>query len=126
MTRWSHSLTAADYVAGLTAIAPRVTPVQRRLLTEQYYAPGRQVTAPQLARLAEVAGGYSVINAHYGRLGRLFCNQTGERPDVRQSGPNRGKERLWATWSAGWSGPEGFVWQMLPEVADALEQLGWV
>ncbi|MCZ2341892.1 MAG: HNH endonuclease [Bacteroidales bacterium] len=126
MTRWSRLLTAADYVAGLTAITSRVTVVQRRLLTEQYYAPGRQVTVPQLARLAKVEGGYSVVNAHYGRLGRLFCDQTGERPDVRQSGPNRGKERLWATWSVGWSGPDGFVWQMLPQVAEALEQLGWV
>jgi len=126
MTKWSRSLTVADYVAGLTAIAPRVTAVQRRLLAVQYHAPGRQVTAPQLAQLAEVEGGYSVVNAHYGRLGRMFCDNTGERPDVRQSSPNRGKERLWATWSEGWSGPDGFVWQMLPQVAEALEQLGWV
>jgi hypothetical protein len=126
MTRWSRSLTVNDYITGLTAIASKVTNAQRRLLFEQYHAPGRQVTASQLAQLAEVAGGYSVVNAVYGRLGRLFCNHTGERPDVRESGPNRGKERLWAVWSTGWNGPDGFVWQMLPEVAKALEHLGWI
>lgn len=126
MTRWSRSLTTAEYAAGLTAIAPRMSAVQRRLLVEQYHAPGRQVTAPHLAQLAEVEGGYSVVNALYGRLGRLFCTHTSERPDVRQRGPNKGKERLWATWSTGWREPNGFVWQMLPQVAEALEQLGWV
>jgi putative restriction endonuclease len=29
-------------------------------------------------------------------------------------------------WSQGWSTPNGFVWEMLPQVAEALELLGWV
>jgi len=56
----------------------------------------------------------------------MFCTDTGEKPDVRQRGPNQGKERLWSVWSTGWPGEEGFVWQMLPAVAEALEILGWV
>ncbi len=79
-----------------------------------------------LARLAEVKGGYPRVNAEYGRLGRMLCVYTRKEPDVRQKGPNRGKERLWAVWSNGWRTDEGFVWQMLPSVAEALEELGWV
>jgi putative restriction endonuclease len=37
-----------------------------------------------------------------------------------------GEYRWWSLWSTGWSTPEGFVWQMLPQVAEALERLSWV
>lgn len=123
-TRWSRSLTTAEYVAGLAAIDPHMTPLQRRLLVAQYHAPDRQVTSPQLAQLVGIKS--QTVNLEYGNLGRLFCDQTGELPDVRTSGRDIGKDRLWTTWSVGWQSADGFVWQMLPQVAVALEQLGWV
>lgn len=126
VTRWSIHLSSDEYAGGLGGIGDEISPKQRRLLVEQYSAPNRQVTAPQLALLAEVNGGYSVVNSLYGRMGRTFCNHTGHKPDVREGGSNRGKERLWATWSSGWQGDNGWIWKMLPEVAEALEQLGWV
>jgi putative restriction endonuclease len=96
--------------------------LQRRLLTTQYRAPHRSVTATQLAELAGVEGGYPTVNIQYGRLGHMFCEETGFRPDKRRLGTYR----WWAVWSRGYSTPQGFVWEMLPEVAEALELLGWL
>ena len=73
---WCDSLTTRDYVDGLSAMSDRATPGQRsrlhQLLPAQYFAPGRTVTAGQLARLAEIPGGMPTVNLMYGRLGRLF------------------------------------------------------
>jgi 5-methylcytosine-specific restriction protein A len=120
--RWSQTLSVEDYVSGLSAIGARVSPLQRKLLIAQYNASDRAVTAPELARAAEIAGGYPVVNAHYGRLGRIFCEHSGLVPDRTR----RGNTRLWAVWSRGFRTPRGIVWQMLPAVARALEELGWV
>ena len=111
-----------DYVAGLTALGTRVTDLQRRLLVAQYEAPHRTVTSPQLAELADVAGGRPAVNAQYGRLGHLFCDVTGFQPDLRPDDTHR----WWSVWSVGYSRSTGFHWEMHPEVATALEQLGWV
>ena len=121
IVQWSRRPTTADYVAGLTAIAPRMNDLQRRILAAQYNAPKRTAYATQLARLADVQGGYPTVNAQYGRLGHMFCDATGHEPDVRENGTRR----WWAVWSLGHSSPKGFIWEMLPEVAQALEQLGW-
>lgn len=112
----------ASYVAGLTAIRPQMNDTQLRLLVEQYHAPRRTVTATQLAKLAEVRGGHPAVNVQYGRLGHMFANEIDFDPDIR---PN-GTARWWAMWSLGYSTTEGFLWEMLPEVAEALETLGWV
>jgi hypothetical protein len=122
MKEWSQKLSTKDYVRGLSAIAPRVSPLQRRLLVAQYNAPGRRLTASELAIAADVAGGYPTVNAQYGRLGRLSCDYIGQVPDKRR----RGNDRLWVGWSRGVKTGQGFVWQMLPSVARALEELGWV
>jgi len=110
------------YVRGLAIIQPNMNDVQVGCLLAQYAAPKRTVTVPQLASLANVRGGYPTVNAQYGRLGRMLCEATGIEPDMRESGV----PRWWAMWSQGWEGESGFRWQMLPEVAEALEALGWV
>lgn len=121
-----HRLTdvpsAADYARGLSALRSRMHADQIHLLQTHYGAPGRTVTATRLARLAGIGGGHPVVNAHYGRLGRWFCEATGFDPEVRPDGTFR----WWAMWSQGWSTSEGFVWDMLPQVAEALELLAWV
>lgn len=122
VVKWSQELTAHDYAVGLSKITPRITVLQRRLLVEQYWAAGRRVTATELAFLANVEGGHPIVNSQYGRLGRLFCKSTGHPPDKRENGT----DRLWSVWSTGTDTSDGFVWEMLPAVATALEMLEWV
>lgn len=122
LREWSLKLTAQQYVAGLTAIQSTISDLQKRLLIAQYHAPNRTVLATELAHMANVAGGHPIVNAQYGRLGRLFVDATGHQPDHRTDGSNR----WWAVWSRGYRTRKGFLWQMLPAVAAALENLGWV
>src|SRR5690606_36218269 len=96
-----------EYVAGFSKID--VSPVQLSILRAQYGAPERTVTATELAEATGV-GGHPVINAQYGRLGRLLCKAMGFEPIQREVGTFR----WWAVLSAGWSLGRGrFVWQML-------------
>ena len=111
-----------EYVRGLNAIAPRISPFQRRMLIAQYHIPYRTVTATQLAELTDVSDWRSV-NLHYGRLGRMFCKELGIELD------SWGGREWWSVWSFGYRGvgdSKSFAWEMLPEVAEALEILGWV
>lgn len=52
----------------------------------------------------------------------MFCDATGHESNEWEGGGYR----WWAVWSLGYSTRNGFVWEMLPEVAEALERLGWV
>lgn len=113
---------ASFYANGLVALSERISPLRKNLLISQYYAPACRVTSPQLAALASVNGGYSVVNAQYGGVGRVFCEATGFDPQLRPDGT----PRWWAVWSKGYSHPDGFIWQMHDEVAQALEALEWV
>lgn len=117
-----HVPDAAYYANGLTALSDRITDLRRRIITSHYFAPNRSATAPQLAALASVSGGYPIVNAQYGGLGRAFCESTGFDPEIR---PN-GTPRWWGVWSKGYDHPDGFIWQMHDAVATALELIGWV
>lgn len=112
--------TVAEYVRGLSSL--QIHEDQLRLFQIHYGIPGRRATATKLALLAGITGGHPIVNAHYGRLGHQFCNHTGFTPRFR----GNGTARWWTVWSQGWSTSEGFVWEMLPQVAEALELLGWV
>lgn len=112
----------SGYVTGLTAIRDKVSDSQIRLLLVQYAAEERSVTASRLADLAGIKGGHSVVNLLYGRLGHTFCDELGIEPELRPDFTHR----WWSVWSKGWDTDGGFVWQMLPQVAEALEHLGWV
>ncbi|MDD1415338.1 hypothetical protein MEN41_12065 [Dolichospermum sp. ST_con] len=112
----------ADYVAGLTAIQLRISDTQLRLLKAQYHAPDRKVTATRLSELTGIKGGYRGVNPLYGGLGRLFCDATGF--DASKHIDN--KNRWWSIWSIGHAIRNNFIWEMHPEVAEALELLGWV
>jgi 5-methylcytosine-specific restriction protein A len=113
---------APEYVRALTTLGERVTDEDRTLFRVHYHAPDRTATSPQLANWAGIAGGWTVVNSRYGRLGHALCDEFGIEPDLRPDDTYR----WWSVWSRGWTTPGGFVWQMLPQVADALEQLGWV
>jgi predicted HNH restriction endonuclease len=118
----SNQPSTEEYVHGLKAIEADMNDIQRRILRAHYEAPLRSVTSPELAARAEVPGGHSIVNAHYGRLGHMFCDATGLVPDLRPDD----SARYWAVWSKGIRRPEGFTWIMHNEVAEALEMLGWV
>lgn len=113
---------AAEYAKGLDAIRARLSEKQLRLLVSQYYSNGRRVTAGELAQLAGISGGYSTVNLLYGRMGRLFCEEFGIYPEMRPDATHR----WWSVWSKGWRSQKGFIWEMRPQVAKALELLGWV
>lgn len=118
--KMSRVPTATEYVAGFSKI--NISPIQLLILRAQYAAPEHTATASELAEAAGISG-HPVVNVQYGRLGRILCNAMGFEPSKREIGTFR----WWAVLSSGWSLGRGrFVWQMLPEVAEALEYLGWV
>lgn len=114
----------SEYIAGLTTIQPRMSNLQLRLLQEQYRAPNHTVTATQLAELLGIEGGRGAVNLMYGRLGRLFCEAIDFEPNQRDVGTYK----WWSVWSSGYEErkPYRFLWQMHPEVVQALEHLGWI
>lgn len=118
---WSVSLTAADYVHGLMAIKEQMTENQRRLLWAHYNSVNRTNYAKRLAELAGITSGHGSVNLEYWRLAERFCKATNQKPDIR---PN-GKPRWWSIWSQGYKTKYGYMWQMLPQVAEAIEVLGW-
>jgi 5-methylcytosine-specific restriction protein A len=119
--RMQNAPAAGEYVRALTALDARVTDEHRSLFRVHYHAPDRAATAKQIAEWAGVAH-WGTVNLRYARLGREVCDQLGIKPQLR---PNN-TYRWWSVWSRGWNTPGGFVWQMLPQVATALERLGWV
>lgn len=113
--------TVAGYVRALSALGKRVTDEHRSLFRVHYHAPDRTATTKQIASWAGVAS-WGVVNLRYAKLGHAVCDELGIRPQLRPDDTHR----WWSVWSRGWNTPGGFVWQMLPVVAAALEQLGWV
>ena len=117
-----HNTPTVDgYVRALTALNKRVTEKHRSLFRVHYHAPDRIGTAKQLASWAGVRH-WVVVNSRYARLGHAVCDELDIKPQLRSDNTYR----WWSVWSRGWDTPGGFVWQMLPVVAAAFEQLGWV
>jgi putative restriction endonuclease len=111
-----------EYVRALRALGDRVTEEHRSLFRVHYEAPDRTATAKQLAKWARISGGWTIVNARYGKLGHALCDELNIKPQLRPDDTHR----WWSVWSRGWTTKQGFVWQMLPNVAKALEQLRWV
>lgn len=111
------------YIAGLKAIRPRMRPEHFRVFQAQYDAPRHTATATDIARAAGITGGHGVVNGLYGGLGHKFCDATGFIPELRPDD----SARWWAVWSIGHSTKnQGFLWEMRPQVIEALQSLGWV
>ncbi|HWQ28265.1 MAG TPA: HNH endonuclease [Dehalococcoidia bacterium] len=104
-----------QYAAALRAVP--VTENQRRILEVHYHAPRQTVTAKQLAHALGWRH-YASVNAQYGRLGRLVAERFGRRP--RTIGGRLGTLVEFDHREGEWH------WTMLPALAEALEQLGWV
>lgn len=86
-----------------------------QMMRIHYYAPERTITATQLAR-AVGFNGYPVANSQYGRLGRLVGEQLDYNPMQERLGTLITFDKRWGEWH----------WIMRPQVAQALESLGWV
>ncbi len=107
------ALTAADYVAALQAI--QLHQRDREMLITNYHAPGRTITAKQMAR-ALGFGSYGAANLHYGGLAKRVGDEVGIHPAHAE---------LWILTTMSW--PDGECeWTLRPPVVAALESLGWV
>jgi 5-methylcytosine-specific restriction protein A len=113
--------TASDYVRAFERLSGRMKPTHRQLLSAQYGAYGREASTRSLAD-AVCDGKIGTANLFYGGLAKRLCEQLKVEPSRRRDG----SPRWWNVLSRGWEGPGGFVWKMRPEVAEALEILGWV
>jgi putative restriction endonuclease len=85
------------------------------MLRVHYHAPERTITARKLAELVGY-NSYSVVNAQYGRLARLVGEQLDYSPEPERLGTLVRFDKRHDEWH----------WLMRPEVAEALERLGWV
>jgi 5-methylcytosine-specific restriction enzyme A len=111
---------APEYGKALQVLEPKLSSSQRAILLSQYRAPQHTTSASDLAEIIGAAG-HSVVNAQYGRMGRMFCNVLGYDPDTRRSGARR----WWTVLSIGYQTSAGFLWQLHPQVVQAIELVGW-
>lgn len=102
------------YVAAFRQVR-NVSDSQFQMLRLHYHAQTRTITASQMAH-AIGYDHYSIANSQYGRLGRLVGDQLGYNPMKERLGSLVTFKKRHHEWH----------WLMRPEVARALELLGWV
>ncbi|MFQ3651911.1 MAG: HNH endonuclease [Gemmataceae bacterium] len=105
---------AEQYIAAFQALK-KVPESQKQMLRLHYNAPARTITATQMARKAGYSH-YSIANSQYGRLGRSVGEQLNYNPTKERLGSLVTFEKRQDEWH----------WIMRPQVAEALEGLGWV
>ncbi len=110
----SAAPSAEQYLAAFGKLSS-VTDSQIQMLRLHYNAPGRTITATQLSHAAGYSH-YSIANSQYGRLGRLVGEQLEYNPMKERLGTLVTFEKRQGEWH----------WIMRPQVAEALERLGWV
>ena len=106
-----------EYATALRQI--HLTDVQRAMLLAHYKAPGHKVTARELAEAAG-AGKWQAVNSQYGRLG------TNLRDALEYYGEGQQSSVIASLFAPGHQGNSEWLWEMHPQVAEALELLGWV
>jgi len=107
-------LKKADYVNALRSV--KLHKRDRELLITNYHAPRRTITAKQMARALGFTH-FGAANLNYGGLAKRLGNQLGI--ELKEDEP------LWVLITMDW--PEGECeWTLRPQVAAALEALGWV
>lgn len=105
---------AGRYAAAFRAVSG-LTDRHFQLLRLHYHATERTVTAKQLAELVGYSS-YHVANVQYGRLGRLVGEQLDYNPEPERLATLVTFDKRSGEWH----------WILRPEVAQALESLGWV
>ena len=107
-----------SYAEALKSI--EISDKQRQVLLANYHALYHIATATQLAEMAQIEGGYSVVNSLYGKLGHKLCDYLGFKIE-----PDSDQTQWWPILAIGYNGDQGFHWQLRDEVAKALETLNW-
>jgi hypothetical protein len=109
---------ASEYAEALRSLGTKLSSKHRELLLAHYHAPDRKVTAGQLASKVGYAS-FGAANLHYGKLGVLIGKHLGLSEQDQHVGvlvlfirPNTEGNKEW-------------VWQMRPELVEALERLKW-
>lgn len=107
-----------EYVKAFLECREEMTPKHLAMLRAHYHAPERTVTAGELARAVDFEN-FSAANLQYGTYARHLCDELGRSPEFHIA--------ILLTFTVGEKPGEEFIrWTMLPQVAEALEQLGWV
>lgn len=123
--------TANDYKQAFLAISNQMTKSHKLMLKAHYHAPVQTITATELAQAAGYEN-YNGANLQYARIGELIANHLNHLPPERE---DNGKPFWsWMLASGYWKTLKGnknhtqreWQWQLRPQVAQALEDLGWV
>jgi hypothetical protein len=110
--------TRQAYKTALSLLEGEMPPRHRLLLEMHYRAPGRAITARRLAGKVGYAS-FGAVNLQYGTLARKICDILGLRFEYHVS-----VVAEFVTPKTGWD--REILWVMRPELARALEELGWV
>jgi len=115
--------TVRQYVAAFKALDDRkaISPKQRAMLAHHHAASAHSVSATLLARKAGYKN-YRAANSQYGRLG---CKIAAEIPVHLPAGYS-GVGVIVDFVEPRYAGNEHWLWVLRPNVAKALERLGWV
>lgn len=104
----------SDYQRGLALLAKTLTDRERTILRVQYAAPDHALNIHLFA--TQLGCSYQRLNVEYGTLARRLIEAIG-LPWDRSKG-------WWPALSLGWKTRQGFVWQLHPTLAQALEASG--
>lgn len=121
MGKFFEPATTEEYVEAFLSSKSKISDKQLEVLRVQYSTTDKTVTASELAD----AVGYDHFlpaNSLYGSIGHLLADELGRKPK-RQTEQFK---HWWSVLSTGESGDDGFEWTMRLQVAEALEELGWV
>ena len=111
--------TVAEYVTAFRAVEPEITANQRKMLLVHHAAPARTMSA---TRLAEAVGyeNFNGVNLQYGKLADKVAHQLA----VDLTG-HANVGILVEFVDPGHAANEHWLWVMRPNVAQAMEDLGW-
>jgi 5-methylcytosine-specific restriction protein A len=112
-----------EYKAALVSIKREISKQQIEMLLAHFTAPGRTITNTQLAEVVKYKN-FNAANLKYGALSHLLGDKLGFRPSIEENG-----SPIWTFVIADGKRDEGeggkWQWTMHPELAQALEELGW-
>lgn len=98
------------------------------ILRFHYCAPNHTVTATQVAHEMDWHG-HGAANLHYGKYAGELCRLLGRSPGkliAQQPGLETVDLAILATFGGGTPTHELVTWTLLPQVVQAVEELGWV
>lgn len=118
-----RNLTASDYRAALISVD--ASEKGRAFLAAHYYAPGHKASMEALA-YAVGYDSHNAANVQYGQLAHAIADALPRPPRDVPDG-RYGNWMQSVAWADGENDAAGhFLWTLRPEMADALEALGWI